>query len=95
MGGTRVHGGPQVVSKQASQGIDPEVDCQGMRGPQGPHPHALPYFSSAVVTAPYLVDYHDDHICLRVCIAIETFHHRRFISPLVRDVKLMPVDPAM
>ena len=42
--GTRVHEGPQVVSKQASQGIDPEVGSQGMRGPQGPGPPALPYF---------------------------------------------------
>ena len=43
----------------------------------------------------YLVDYHDDHVCLQVHIMVEMLCDRRFISPPVCDIISVAVDPAM
>ena len=79
--GTSNAWGPQVVLKQSSQRINPEVCFQRVWGPQGSDPPAFPYIAEAWVTASYLVHRHDSHVCQWMSIIVEMLGHRRFFSP--------------
>ena len=45
--------------------------------------------------AVYLVYHHDGHIHKRVSIPIDVFCHKGFLSPPMRDVETMDIDPVM
>ena len=46
------------------------------------HLAILPYCMHILVAALYLVDHHDHHVYLGVCIVVEVCHHRGVFSPL-------------
>ena len=42
-----------------------------------------------------IVQSNDRHVCYQVCTAVEMLHHKRNVSPLVRDVRRVTVNPWM
>ena len=89
---TCVHG---CFYEEAAQTIHPEVHSERGRGPHGPDSPTLPYLPQTGIMAVYLIDYYNSHVYLGVNAVVKMLRQRRFISPPMRDVLPVTINPAM